>query len=137
MPDSTIKLLIVDDEPATRTLLATIFSRRGHHVRSAEDGFAALRLIRARPPDVLLSDLDMPGMTGFQLLSIVRRLYPNIHVIATSGSYSGNSVPHGVAADAFYEKASGLGALFDLISAGCAVDRTASSVGAPRNSTPL
>ena len=135
MADSTIKLLIVDDEPATRTSLTAIFSNLGHHVRAAEDGFAALRLIRDRQPDVLLSDLNMPGMTGFELLSIVRRLYPNIHVIATSGAYSGKAVPHGVAADAFYEKATGLSALFDLMSAGSATDRT--SFSASRSTTPI
>jgi len=90
---------------------------RGHHVRSAADGFAALHLIRESVPDVLLSDLNMPGMTGFELLSVVRRLYPQIHVIATSGAYSGTSVPDGIAADGFHEKATGMGSLFALIPA--------------------
>ena len=99
------KLLIVDDEPVTRTLLTQIFSSRGHDVKTAEDGFSALEQIRANVPDVLLSDLNMPGMSGFELLSVVRRRIPEIYVIATSGAFTGDAVPHGIAADAFYEKA--------------------------------
>jgi CheY-like chemotaxis protein len=73
-------------------------------VRSASDGFSALALIQELVPQVLLSDLNMPGMSGFELLSVVRRVHPAIFVIATSGSFSGKSGPHGIA-DAFYEKA--------------------------------
>ena len=130
-----VNLLIVDDEPAIRKLLTQIFASQGHEVRAAEDGFAALTLIRETPPDILLSDLNMPGMTGFELLSIVRRLYPEIHVIATSGAYSGINVPHGIAADAFYEKATGLSILFELLAAGALPDRQTFS--AARTSTPI
>jgi CheY-like chemotaxis protein len=110
-----IKLLIVDDEPATRKLLATIFGKMGHSVRTAEDGFTALEQIREAMPDVLLSDLHMPGMSGFELLSIVRRRLPGIYVIATSGAYRGEDVPYGIAADAFYEKATGFKSLIHLM----------------------
>jgi CheY-like chemotaxis protein len=109
------KLLIVDDEPATRDLLSQVFAGRGHDVISAKDGFAALEQIRAEAPDVLLSDLNMPGMSGFELLSVVRRRVPGIYVIATSGAFAGESVPHGVAADAFYAKATGLTRLFEIV----------------------
>ena len=88
MPE-TIKLLIVDDEPATRKLLSQIFGQMGHSVRTAQDGFSALEQIRESMPDVLLSDLHMPGMSGFELLSVVRRRLPGIYVIATSGAYRG------------------------------------------------
>jgi len=115
MPEDTIKLLIVDDEPSTRTMLAQIFARMGHNVRSAADGFSALQQIREAMPDVLLSDLNMPGMSGFELLSVVRRRLPAIYVIATSGAYSGEEVPHGIPADAFYEKATNFGALLSLV----------------------
>jgi len=105
MPE-TLELLIVDDESATRSLLKQIFTQLGHRVRDAADGFSALQLIRESQPDGLLSDLNMPGMSGFELLSVVRRRLPEIYVIATSGAYTGDEVPHGIAADAFYEKAS-------------------------------
>ncbi len=109
------KLLIVDDEPATRTLLTQIFSSMGHPVNTAEDGFSALEQIRTDVPDILLSDLNMPGMSGFELLSVVRRRIPEIYVIATSGAFTGDAVPHGIAADAFYEKSTGLPSLFQIM----------------------
>jgi len=109
------KLLVVDDEPSTLDLFRQILVGLGHPVRVAEDGFSALEQIREEVPDILLSDLNMPGMSGFELLSVVRRRIPNIYVIATSGAFSGDTVPHGIAADAFHEKATGLGGLFDIV----------------------
>lgn len=108
-------LLIVDDEPTTRTLLSEIFGGLGHPVRAAEDGFAALEEIRKEVPDILVSDLNMPRMSGFELLSVVRRKRPEIFVIATSGAFSGQDVPHGIAADAFHEKATGLTGLLETV----------------------
>ena len=108
-------LIVVDDEPITRASFCSIFSQLGYSVRAAEDGFTALALMREFRPDILLSDLNMPGMSGFELLSVVRRLHPTVHVIATSGAFSGESVPEGIAADDFYEKATGLSVLFKLI----------------------
>jgi CheY-like chemotaxis protein len=115
MSTTNLDLLIVEDEHTTRYLLSQIFTLRGFTVRSAEDGFAALEMIRTSAPDILLSDLNMPGMSGFELLSVVRRLYPEIHVIATSGAYSGTHVPRGIAADGFHEKASGMATLLELL----------------------
>ena len=115
MPEAPIKLLIVDDEPATRTTLSQIFVMMGHSVRSAADGFSALEQIRDSMPDVLLSDLNMPGMSGFELLSVVRRRLPGIYVIATSGAYNGDTVPPGIAADAFYQKATNFRSLVSLM----------------------
>lgn len=111
------KLLIVDDELATRTLLTHILSGLGYSVRSAEDGFAALKSIRDDAPDIVVSDLNMPGMSGFEFLSVVRRRFPSIRVIAMSGAYTGNNVPQAIAADAFYEKATNAGALFQMVAA--------------------
>jgi len=115
MPETKISLLVVDDEPEMRVLLAQIFGRMGHSVTMAEDGFSALERIREAMPDVLISDLNMPGMSGFELLSVVRRRLPAIYVIATSGAYAGKDVPHGIVADAFYEKASGIRSLMGMM----------------------
>jgi CheY-like chemotaxis protein len=117
MTNRTVKLLIVDDEPTTRTLMTQIFHQKGHTVQAAEDGFAALTQIRKEIPDVILSDLNMPGMSGFELLSVVRRRFPAIRAIAMSGAFSGDSVQPGVAADAFYEKASGVEPLLEIMEA--------------------
>jgi CheY-like chemotaxis protein len=117
MPNAKINLLVVDDEPSIRMLMSHIFTQLGHRVRTAEDGFSALLEIRQGVPDVILSDLNMPGMSGFELLSIVRRRFPSIQVIAMSGAFSGHAVPAGVAAHAFYEKATSLVDLLQIVNA--------------------
>jgi CheY-like chemotaxis protein len=99
-------LLVVDDDLVLVSVLSQIFKERGYSVRTASDGFAALTAVRERLPDILISDLNMPRMTGFELLSIVRRRFPSIAVIAMSAAYSGVAVPYGIAADAFYAKGS-------------------------------
>jgi CheY-like chemotaxis protein len=108
-------LLIVEGELSTRILLSQILARIGHRVRSAADGFAALREIRQDCPQILLSDLNMPGMSGFELLSIVRRRFPQIQVIAMSGAFSGHEVPSGFAADAFFDKGSSIPCLLRIM----------------------
>jgi CheY-like chemotaxis protein len=135
MSKTDLNLLIVEDEADTRYLLTQIFTLRGFTVRSAEDGFSALGMIRSTVPDILLSDLNMPGMSGFELLSVVRRLYPQIYVIATSGAYSGNTVPKGIAADSFHEKASGMASLFELMDMAALLGHTSSY--SHRTPTPL
>ncbi len=109
-------IVLVDDNPAILYGLSEIFKRRGYTVRTASDGFSTLALLRDRIPGILLSDLNMPGMSGFELLSVVRRRFPVIAVIAMSGAHSGVFVPSGVAADAFYAKGSnGAARLFEIL----------------------
>ena len=115
MPSTKVKLLIVDDDASLRMLLSAIFTECGYSARSAEDGFSALSEIRNEVPDIILSDLNMPGMSGFELLSVVRRRFPAIRVIAMSGTLSGGVVLPGVVSDAFYEKGSKLSSLLQII----------------------
>jgi len=117
MPETKAKLLIVDDEPSIRSSMSALLAEIGYGVRCAEDGFSALAELRKEIPDIILSDLHMPGMTGFELLSVVRRCYPEIHTIAMSGSFSGDEVPSGVAADTFYQKGSSMGCLLRILEA--------------------
>ena len=98
-------ILLVDDEPSVRESLARLLSAAGYDVSTAEHGFDALLQLRRAPPDVIISDLNMPQMSGFEFLSVVRRRFPEIPVVAVSGAYeSGDHVPGGVIADAFYAK---------------------------------
>src|SRR5580698_8068866 len=101
MPKNIDHIVIVDDNPILLSVLREIFADYSCSVRAASDGLEALAEIRKQAPDILLSDLNMPRMSGFELLSIVRLRYPTIKVIAMSASYSGEMVPCGVAADAF------------------------------------
>jgi CheY-like chemotaxis protein len=97
-------LLVVDDQAPIRACLSELLTEHGYVVRLAPDGFSALAEIRKEIPDLILSDLNMPGMSGFELLSVVRRRFPSIRVIAMSGAFTAAEPPLNIAADAFYEK---------------------------------
>ena len=117
MSPKETRLLIVDDDASICGSLSFILAESGYRVRSGSDGFSALVEMRNEIPDILVSDLNMPGMSGFELLSVVRRRFPAIQVIAMSGAFSGDGVPPGVAADAFYEKGTNLESLLQIIEA--------------------
>ena len=111
------KLLIADDDISILTVLSQHFSELGYCVRCAEDGSSALSEIEKELPDILLSDLKMPGIPSTLFLVNVRQNFPSIRVVAMSGAYSGSRVPPGVPADAFYEKSSSLHLLTEAVDA--------------------
>ncbi|HJZ88936.1 MAG TPA: response regulator [Polyangia bacterium] len=68
----TLRLLVVEDDDGYRELLSQLFRRRGDRVRTARDGIDALALCLKETPDIILCDLQMPRMDGWQLLRVVR-----------------------------------------------------------------
>jgi DNA-binding response OmpR family regulator len=98
------RLLVIDDEPPSRDLLQSSLSKQGYEVCVAKDGFAALAQMRGALPDLIVSDLKMPNMSGFEFLSIARRRFPQIPTIAVSGEFHPPVAPLGVLADAFLVK---------------------------------
>ena len=68
------KVLVADDDEDIRDLVRVLLERDGHEVRGAADGAEALRLLYAERPDVLLLDVDMPGLDGWTVLGRVREL---------------------------------------------------------------
>ena len=110
-------VLIVEDDVDLRLILAAMLVQSGYQVRTAWDGVSALLEMECGIPDIIVSDLNMPRMSGFELLSTVRAEFPSIPLIAMSGAFSGNQVPEGVTADAFYEKGTHPVFLMRLVSA--------------------
>jgi CheY-like chemotaxis protein len=106
MPMTKYQILVVDDDQSVRESVAMSLMAAGYDVVAAEDGFRALSQLRRKLPDLVLSDLDMPGMSGFELLSVVRRRFPQISTVAMSGACVGDEVPFGVIADRFFAKGS-------------------------------
>lgn len=99
------QILFVEDEQNIQETFGTILQSAGYEVNIAADGIDALSYLKTASPEVLISDLNMPRMSGFEFLSIVRRRFPKIWVIAISGAYEfGDDVPGGLTADAFYPK---------------------------------
>ena len=98
------RILIVDDEESVRVTLAALLSEAGYEVLSANDGFEALAAMRNGFPHLIISDLKMPGMSGFELLGIVRKRFPSIAVIAMSGQFTPISAPLDLLADRYLQK---------------------------------
>ncbi|WP_437678317.1 response regulator [Sorangium sp. So ce131] len=71
-----VRVLVVDDDDDARELVSYVLEDRGAEVVTASSAEEALRLIRAQPPHLLLSDIGMPGMDGFELIRRVRALPP-------------------------------------------------------------
>ena len=117
MPRQKANILVVDDDGLIRMTMSAVLGELGYQVHSAHDGFSALAELRNEIPDIVLSDLNMPGMSGFEFLSVVRRRFPTVQTIAMSGAFSGDGPPPGVAADTFHEKGTGLANLLRNIDA--------------------
>jgi CheY-like chemotaxis protein len=116
-------ILIAEDDPSVLASLEQVFSALGYNVRTATDGLKAVAAFREHVPDILLSDLNMPGMSGFELLSIVSRRFPGVRVVAMSGAFSDAEIPSGLNADAFYQKGSGIASLLKALETPCASAR--------------
>lgn len=78
-------LLIVDDEPALRELAAEILELNNYRVFQAEDAEQALHILHTEKINLMLTDVIMPGMNGYQLAAKVSEQYPAIKIIIASG----------------------------------------------------
>lgn len=101
---SKARILVVEDDISVRVTISQLLSEYGYEVTIAGDGFDALLHLRDQPPHLIISDLNMPQMSGFELLSVVRRRFPQILVVASRVAYDCTEIPDGVVADAFYAK---------------------------------
>ena len=98
------QLLVVDDDPSIRESLGALLTSAGYDVVVAEDGVSAVSHLYRTAADLVLTDLNMPGMSGMDLISHVRSRYPATLIVAMSGDYQGDSVPAGIIADRYYPK---------------------------------
>ena len=79
------KVLVVDDDAAVRLVAVDALEAVGHEVSQAADGFRALAQIEASPPDVLVVDYAMAGMTGAQLAAKVSERWPEVRILFVTG----------------------------------------------------
>jgi DNA-binding NtrC family response regulator len=79
------KLLIVDDDPATRGMMGGFFREKGYIVSLAKNGEEAMHLIKEKPIDLIISDYQMPGMDGGELARWIYEFRPSLPVILITG----------------------------------------------------
>jgi two-component system KDP operon response regulator KdpE len=83
-PQKPLRVLVVDDEPAIRRLLHASLSAEGHQIEEAADGQSALSLLGRNAIDVLVLDLGMPGMDGFEVIRQLREQGSSLPIIVLS-----------------------------------------------------
>ena len=93
-----VRILVVDDEEDSRDLVAAILRRAGAEVASASSASSAVELFQAWAPDVLVSDLAMPGGDGCELVSRLRQRDPDLGSVVVSGFSSENDAQRALAA---------------------------------------
>jgi CheY-like chemotaxis protein len=82
-------VLLVDDEASIRELLSIYLENAGYKVLNAANGIEAIVKLRDTLPSVIISDLEMSRMSGFELIAVVRRRYPTLPIIVLTASIAG------------------------------------------------
>jgi DNA-binding response OmpR family regulator len=85
-PSRALRILVVDDDPLLRTFIAAGLSFDGHDVETANDCRSALKLYEARPFQVVVADLFMPGMNGRDLACAIKQLSSSPPLICMTGA---------------------------------------------------
>jgi CheY-like chemotaxis protein len=92
-------VLVVDDESVIADTLAEILSRSGYAAMAAYDGEDALETALLTPPEMLITDVILPGINGIELAMRVRRIFPDCKVLLFSGqAHSTDLLAHAISA---------------------------------------
>lgn len=83
--DNSFNILVVDDEPSYRKAMKRLLKRDGHSVTLAEDGIDGLRILEKKEFDMVLTDINMPNMNGWEFLKKLDALYPDLPAAIITG----------------------------------------------------
>ena len=100
MPEG--RILIIDDEDSIRDYLSMMLEREGYEVSASENGKKALKLNTKKAYDVVITDIQLPGMTGLEILTALRESDPELPVIIITGHASQESAIEALNMGAFY-----------------------------------
>ena len=84
-PSTAAAVLVVDDENETATLLRDLLNKRGYRADAVMSGTACLEYLRDNPVDVVVADVQMPGMSGIELCEHLYVRYPDVATIVLTG----------------------------------------------------
>ena len=113
-------VLVVDDDPGIRATLRAILESEGYAVDTAADGVEALERLATRRPHLIVADLQMPRMTGQELLGRLRRLPGHIPVVVMTAGLRAELEAERHGADGFLAKPFELDDLLGLVARPCA-----------------
>jgi two-component system, cell cycle response regulator CpdR len=80
-----LRLLLIDDSAPYRQTLARLLRVAGHTVLEAEAGSVGLAILRTRPVDLVLTDREMPGLSGWDVARVAKATYPQLPVVLMTG----------------------------------------------------
>jgi DNA-binding response OmpR family regulator len=103
--DKTYNILAVDDEPQVVLVIKRVLEQEGYTVTTSNDGYAALATVDTTPPDLVILDINMPGINGYQVLQRIREQH-DIPVIMLSANQDVSSIGSsiGLGADDYIRK---------------------------------
>ncbi|MEE3005404.1 MAG: response regulator [Chloroflexota bacterium] len=96
-------VLVVDDQPEIRNLMVEILKKRGYQVSTASDGHDALTQFALARPDLVITDLTMLGLNGYQLCRLIRGI-SSVPVLVMSAQMGAEDMAYRMGADAFIPK---------------------------------
>jgi len=83
--ENPVSVLVIENEKDIRLLLSDILTSGGHRVASASDGIEALQIFKKEYFDLVLTDLGMPAMSGWEVASTIKKMAPDVIVVIISG----------------------------------------------------
>jgi DNA-binding response OmpR family regulator len=89
------RILLIDDDDMLRPALAELLERRGHVVRHAPHAGQVVPLVREFKPDLVITDILMPGTDGFEVIMMLRGVQPPVRILAISGGASHHKLGSG------------------------------------------
>ena len=89
--DAMARILVVEDDELMRKMIRTALVKFGHIVIEAREGREAVRLFRGETPDLVLTDIIMPDQEGLETVVALRRILPDVKIIAMSGGGRGSA----------------------------------------------
>lgn len=84
MPDRG-NVLIIDDDDFVRETICEVVEGFGYRIVAAKDGAQALASMQAARPDIVITDIIMPGISGLDVIAEIRRSFPEVKIVAISG----------------------------------------------------